>query len=98
MGAHSILPPSGAGTWRHCAMWVAMNQIYPQPDTPESLEGNAAHWVFAEMLACRQVAEGHAAPNGVIVTDEMLEGAELVVDTLYGRLTAAGFNVSELAA
>lgn len=98
MGAHSILPPSGAGTWRHCAMWVAMNQAYPQPDTPESLEGNAAHWVFAEMLAGRPVSEGMAAPNGVIVTEEMIEGGELVVDTLYSRLNAAGFNVTELAA
>lgn len=79
-------------------MWVAMNQAYPQPDTPESLEGNAAHWVFAEMLAGRPVSEGMAAPNGVIVTEEMIEGGELVVDTLYSRLNAAGFNVTELAA
>jgi hypothetical protein len=50
-GAHSVLPPSGAAAWRRCAQWVQMNQLYPQPDTPESLEGNAAHWVFAEMLA-----------------------------------------------
>lgn len=86
--AHSILPPSGAAAWRLCAMWVAMNQAYPQPDTPESMEGHAAHWVFAEMLAGRIVCEGQVAPNGVVVTEEMIEGAELVVDTVRARIPA----------
>lgn len=87
-GAHSILPPSGAGAWKLCALWVAMNQAYPQADTPETLEGNAAHWVFAEMLAGRPVSEGMQAPNGVFITDEMIEGAELVVDTVRTRIPA----------
>jgi hypothetical protein len=65
-----------------------MNQAYPQADTPETLEGNAAHWVFAEMLAGRQVSEGMQAPNGVFITDEMIEGAELVVDTVRARIPA----------
>lgn len=84
--AHSVLPPSGAAAWRLCALWVAMNQAYPQDDTPESLEGNAAHWVFAEMLAGRSVSEGMQTPNGVVVTDEMVEGGELVVDTVRARI------------
>jgi hypothetical protein len=65
-----------------------MNQAYPQADTPETLEGNAAHWVFAEMLAGRQVSEGMQAPNGVFITDEMIEGAELVVDTVRAKIPA----------
>ena len=87
-GAHSILPPSGAAAWKLCGLWVAMNQAYPQPDTPESLEGNAAHWVFAEMLAGRPVLEGMQAPNGVFITDEMIEGGGLVVDTVRARIPA----------
>lgn len=87
-GAHSILPPSGAGAWKLCALWVAMNQAYPQADTPDTLEGNAAHWVFAEMLAGRPVSEGMQAPNGVFITDEMIDGAELVVDTVRARIPA----------
>ena len=87
-GAHSILPPSGAAAWKLCGLWVAMNQAYPQPDTPESLEGNAAHWVFAEMLAGRPVSEGMQAPNGVFITEEMIEGGELVVDTVRARIPA----------
>ena len=90
--AHSVIPPSGAGTWKLCALWVAMNQAYPQPDTPESLEGNAAHWVFAEMLARRPVSEGMQAPNGVFITDEMVEGGELVVDTVRARMPVDRFG------
>ena len=87
-GAHSILPPSGAAAWRRCGLWVAMNQAFPQADTPETMEGHAAHWVFAEMLAGRPVSEGMQAPNGVFITDEMIEGAELVVDTVRARIPA----------
>lgn len=91
-GAHSILPPSGAAAWKLCGLWVAMNQAYPQPDTPESLEGNAAHWVFAEMLAGRPVLEGMQAPNGVFITEEMIEGGELVVDTVRARMPVERFG------
>lgn len=86
MSAHSILPPSGAKAWRQCAMWVTMNRDYPKPDTPESLEGTAAHWVFEQMLAGQPVCEGQVAPNGTVVTEEMIEGAELVVDTVNERM------------
>lgn len=91
-GAHSILPPSGAAAWRRCGLWVAMNQAYPKPDTPESMEGNAAHWVFAEMLAGRIVCEGLIAPNGVVVTEEMIEGGELVVETVRARMPVERFG------
>ena len=91
-GAHSVLPPSGAGAWKLCALWVTMNQAYPQPDTPETLEGNAAHWVAWELLAGRQVSEGTPAPNGSIVTDEMIEGAELLVDTVRTRMPLETFE------
>lgn len=67
-------------------MWVTMNQHYPQPDTPETLEGTAAHWVNTQVIANTPVAEGMAAPNGVIVTAEMLDGAELLCDVLTKRL------------
>lgn len=86
--AHSILPPSGAAAWQACPMWVTMNGRYPQDDTPASLEGTAAHWVFAEMLAGVVVTEGMQAPNGVYVTEEMIDGGELVCDTVRARIPA----------
>lgn len=86
IAAHSILPPSGAAAWRRCGLWVAMNRAYPKPDTPESLEGHAAHWVFAEMLAGHLVVEGQIAPNGVVVTEEMIDGGELIVEVVRARM------------
>lgn len=91
-GAHSILPPSGAAAWRRCGLWVTMNRLYPKPDTPESMEGTAAHWVFGEMLAGRVVCEGLVAPNNVVVTEEMVEGGELVVDTVRARMPLEHFG------
>lgn len=79
---HSFLPPSGAASWKQCAMWPTMNKLYPQDDTPESLEGNAAHWVAWEMMASRYHDVGAKAPNGIMVTEEMIEGAELLIDTV----------------
>jgi len=95
-GAHSILPPSGAAAWRRCGLWVTMNQAYPQPDTPESLEGNAAHWVFAEMLADHIVVEGQIAPNGIVLTEEMIEGGELVVEVVKARMPHAMFGAPHI--
>lgn len=86
MTAHSILPPSGAKAWRQCPAWVSMNHHYPKPDTPETLEGNAAHWVAWELLAGRQVCEGQICPNNIVVTEEMIEGGELMVETIRLRI------------
>lgn len=83
--AHSILPPSAAKAWKLCAMWPTMNRLYPKPDTPESLEGTAAHWVAWEIYAGRPVSEGMSAPNGQIVTLEMIEGGELLCEVIRKR-------------
>ena len=65
-----------------------MNRLYPQPDSPDSLEGTAAHWVFSEMLAGVIITEGMKADNGVFVTEEMIEGAELLVDYVRSKIPA----------
>lgn len=78
MGAHSFLPPSGAKAWSVCPMWATMNATFPQDDTPETLEGEAAHWVLSEaLLTGKLMSEGEITPNGTPVTLEMIEGAEL---------------------
>lgn len=79
MTTHSFFPPSGAKAWRKCAAWPSMQQRYPQEDTEESKEGAAAHWVAWGVHAGQEMREGMVAPNGVIVTVEMLEGADTVV-------------------
>jgi hypothetical protein len=86
MTQHSFLPPSGAAAWSKCAMWPTMNARYPQDDTAESLEGTAAHWVLSEILGEVTPIEGTLAPNGIMVTGEMLDGAELAKDTVRQRI------------
>lgn len=81
-GLHSPLPPSGAAAWVNCAMWPAMNLRFPQDDTPESREGNAAHWVVAQMLAGTPITLGMPTPFSLGVTEEMIEGAQLFVNTV----------------
>jgi len=79
--AHSILAPSAADIWGNCPGYVALKRtLPPRPDTPQSMEGTAAHWVITEIAAGRSPAVGSLAPNGVAVTDEMHEGAELYLD------------------
>lgn len=95
MSEHSILPPSGAKAWKQCSLWVTMNKQYPQAASPESLEGEAAHWVAWEMFAGKQVSEGIIAPNGSVVTDEMIEGAELVCETLDSFHDHVNWNVEQ---
>jgi hypothetical protein len=85
-GAHAFLPPSGAAYWVECVAWPAMNQRYPQDDTPESMEGTAAHDVFAAQLAGRPLALGALTANGVPVTREMIDGADLFVATIDADL------------
>lgn len=86
MTAHAFLPPSGASTWSECAMWPTMNDRYPQEGSEESAEGDAAHWVGTELWAGRAHPVGTQTPNNLIVTEEMIEGAELLCDTLRTRM------------
>lgn len=92
---HSFLPPSGASAWSKCAMWPTMNAQYPQDDSPESIEGTAAHWVATELMAGRVHTEGTPAPNGVIVTEEMCDGAELFKETAEKRTGGMKLHIEE---
>src|ERR1700761_538980 len=83
---HSFLPPSGAAEWSLCALWPTMNAKYPESNSTSAEEGTAAHWVMAEMLAGRTPAEDTLTPNGQTVTSEMLEGAEMVRDTIKTQI------------
>lgn len=82
MSAHAFLPPSGAAAWVECSVWPHMNARYPEAETSiKSAEGTAAHWVLQVLQQSgRAVPEGTLAPNGVAVTGEMIDGAQLAVD------------------
>lgn len=84
--AHAILAPSSAGCWVVCPGARAIRQAFPEEgDTAAAMEGTAAHWVFEQMLAAKRVdavSAGDVAPNGVEVTEEMIDGAELFCDVV----------------
>lgn len=91
-GEHSILAPSSADIWAHCAGSVSLSEIYPRAETEDTREGEAVHWVNESTLYAwvkgdeadprrRPSAFLEAeAPNGVIITEEMVEAANVFVD------------------
>lgn len=91
MTEHAPLPPSGADRWGNCPASAVLEPRYPVDEsTPEQMEGNAAHEVAATLL--RQLKEygehgasffpGEIASNGIVLTDEIIDAAELFVDTI----------------
>lgn len=87
MSAHAFLAPSSAFRWVKCALSAALEAAYPETEaSPKSLEGTAAHWVVQMLLQGTPVAVDTQAPNGVAVTLEMIEAAELVRDDIAATL------------
>lgn len=76
LGHAAVGPPSGLAQIIQCPGSVAMCAGIPDPPESEEIrEGNAAEWVAQEWDAGRRPVIGHAAPNGVTITDEMMRGA-----------------------
>jgi len=73
---HSIYAPSSAFRWVECHASATMEAMYPNEETEESREGEAAHWVAAELFLGRNM-NAKTAPNGVEIDDDMRFGAEL---------------------
>jgi len=85
--AHSAFPPSAMHRLVGCAGSHHLSKLYPErEDSPEAMEGTAAHWVCAELLHGRRVEVGTLTPNGIAVTEDMIEGAEMYVDTVPEEL------------
>lgn len=81
MSEHAPLAPSSASRRRACAGSRKMEALYPQlDDSPASREGTAAHWAASETLSGRIVDSGQIAENGVMLTDEMIDAADMYVD------------------
>ncbi len=76
MTTHAPLPPSSAARIVACAGSRKMAELYPEEDTIDTQEGEAAHWAGAELIRGEQVAVGQVAANGVTLTAEMVEAAE----------------------
>ena len=98
MSAHSVLAPSSAGRIVQCPGSVTMGQAYPEAgDSPDAMDGVAAHWACSEMLEGRLVEVGQQAPNGVFLTEEMVEAADLYFDDVATTLAAHGLKTTDSA-
>lgn len=87
MIAHAFLAPSSAFRWVRCALSASLEAAYPETEaSPSSLEGSAGHWAVERLLRGTPVAVDTQAPNGVAVTQEMLEAAELVQEDIVATL------------
>lgn len=70
------LRPSAAGLWVRCAGYASMAARFPElpGDNEVREEGTAGHWAAYEIGNNRPVPEGTIAPNGVELTEEILDG------------------------
>lgn len=84
---HARLAPSSADKRVGCPGSLLMEEMYGSDvETDEMREGTAAHWVLLEMAREQPVCEGLLAPNGVMVTEEMIDGAQMILDDVDERL------------
>ena len=89
-GQHAPLAPSSAPQWGNCSASIPLGYQIPDVEHPRTRGGTASHWVAADALekyrdealavaVCSDYV-GTTAPNGVVIDDEMAEGAQIFVD------------------
>lgn len=87
MTEHAVLAPSSADRRVHCAGSRGLEAQYPETEPSiESLEGTAAHWAATELFKGRIIDTGQIADNGIMLTDEMIEAAEMYVTDIETTL------------
>jgi hypothetical protein len=91
-GIHAEYAPSSMALTVACPGWRRQASLLPpEPETEQQRDGYAAHWVAALAAADPEREQwmslrGQPAPNGVEITDEMLDGAAIWRDALEGFL------------
>ena len=92
---HAILAPSAAGLWGHCTGSLRANQHAPDIACERTRSGEASHWVGESVLGAKHtgvmacdMALGQTAPNGVVIDEEMVEGAQVYVDDVMRTFNA----------
>lgn len=90
---HSVIPPSSSARRVQCTQSTTWEAMYPEDaDGPEAAEGTAAHWALSEQLEGRLVDEGQIAPNGVVLTAEMVQAADQTYDYVCRVLKPFGLR------
>ena len=106
--SHAVLPPSSAHIWGTpdgCSGWVGMAAQFPELESsPEAMGGDASHWVAEQLIGLAakgtpgtaDLFVGKPAPNGIIITDEMFEGAELYANDVLVTMRQTGVFVPQV--
>lgn len=87
--AHALLAPSDLDTWIVCSakplMVAGLLRALPvQPDHKRAADdGTASHWAMAEIAAGRMVAEGQITDDGHVLSQEMIDGAQMLIDDVW---------------
>lgn len=99
MTTHSLVAPSSASRVVQCPGSLLAELQYPEaPDAlGEAAEGNAAHWVIERITEGHKPKCGDLAPNGIVIADQMLDGAELMIDTINADLAVWGKSIEDCA-
>jgi len=95
--AHAFLAPSSAHRWVRCSAAPSLEAQFPDMGDKEAAAlGTAAHWCMEILLDSRVVVVGTTAPNGVVVTREMIEAAEIIRDDVVETLGPSWFKLAEV--
>lgn len=93
---HSLISPSNAAQRVQCPASVKLQAQFPEPPpTQDTLDGDAVHWAGAEQLRGRLTDVGERAPNGVYLTLEMQQAADLYYDYVFKVMAAHGLKPSD---
>lgn len=96
--AHAPIAPSGAAQLVQCPGSLRMQAKYPEGEQDEAAaEGEAAHWVLEQMMAGHVPAEGSPTPNARVVTDAMLDGADVAIEQVLADLQPFGMGLEDVA-
>lgn len=90
-GVHSFLAPSSADVWVYCAGAPLLSSMYPEQETLDTQEGEASHWGVSSVLesylpdAVDALAMPASfisveAPNGIIISEEMMDCATVMIE------------------
>jgi hypothetical protein len=85
---HAPLAPSSAPQWGKCSGSVVANRDAPDRSCERTEGGTASHWVAEELFEAGHSGAGvlpetwlgSVAPNGVVIDEEMIEGAAMYYD------------------
>lgn len=79
--------PSNAGRWARCPASPRLEDRFPDSESEDAREGIAAHWLAEQVLGghVETVEEltDRKAPNGVIITGEMVEHTQLYINAVH---------------